>query len=266
MGALALLFSLATAQALARSVATSDGQRSAMVEEIRRTAAEYPGLPDDPHFVAVVRAMEEVRREEFVPRDQRLNAYRNTPLPIGFEQTISDPYVVAVMTAAVGVETQSNVLEVGTGSGYQAAVLSKMGAIVHSIEIVAPLATSAAQRLKRLGYQNVAVTAGDGFAGWPEFGPYDAIIVTAGAAEIPPPLVAQLKVGGRLIMPIGPQGPVEQLVLLTKRSDGSLEPCSMGPAMFVPLTGRGERPASMKGLYDRTLPVCYAGQTARWPQ
>lgn len=197
-----------------------------------------------------------------MPADERHEAYRDTPLSIGYKQTISDPYIVAVMTAAVRVEPGSNVLEIGTGSGYQAAVLSRIGARVHSIEIVEALAKSAAERLHRLGFANVDIKAGDGFAGWPEFAPYDAIIVTAGAAEIPPPLIAQLKVGGRLIMPIGPEWPLEQLELVTKTSDHATSRCSLGPAMFVPLTGRGARPKGLKGLYDHSVKPCYPGQTA----
>lgn len=228
-----------------------------MVEEIRQKAAEYSGLSSDPYFLAVVQEIGKIRREDFVPSQQRRNAYRGVPLPIGFEQTISDPYIVAVMIAASRVQSQTNVLEVGTGSGYQAAVLSKLGARVHTLEIVAPLAVAAARRLRRLGIRNVSVKAGDGFAGWPEFGLYGAIIVTAGAAEIPPVLLAELEVGGRLIMPIGPQGPLEQLVLVTKRENGNFVRCSLGPTMFVPLTGLGERPASMKGIYDRSLAPCF---------
>ena len=238
-----------------------------MVEEIRASAKEYPPLLTDPSFIAAVDAVSQIRREDFVPSDQRINAYHDTPLPIGYEQTISDPYVVAIMTAATGVRAGANVLEVGTGSGYQAAVLSRMGATVHSVEIVAPLADSAGARLHRLKFRNVSVKAGDGFEGWADFGPYDAIIVTAGAADVPLPLLAQLKVGGKLVMPLGLQGPLEQLVLVTKLSEQpqGLSRCSLGPAQFVPLTGRGQRPTGEKGLYDRSLPVCYAGQTAHFP-
>jgi protein-L-isoaspartate(D-aspartate) O-methyltransferase len=240
-------------------------QRAALVQEIIATAAEYPGLPQDPHFVATVRAIGNVPREAFVPRAVRDKAYQDTPLRIGYDQTISDPYIVAIMTATVGVTAGTRVLEIGTGSGYQAAVLAWLGAIVHSIEIVEPLAISARKRLSRLGVKAVTIKAGDGFAGWAEFAPYDAIIVTAGASNIPHSLIAQLKVGGKLVMPIGAQGPVEQLVIVTKSSETQLTRCSLGPAMFVPLTGRGERPATLKGVYDRTIAPCFAGQKAVWP-
>lgn len=239
-------------------------QRTALVAEIRRTSSEYPGLAQAPHFIAALHAIGEIPREEFVPADQRQRAYRDIPLPIGYGETISDPYIVAVMTAAVGVGSGTNVLEIGTGSGYQAAVLSVIGARVHTIEIVDALARSAADRLVRLGFRNVSVRSGDGFAGWPEFAPYDAIIVTAGAAEIPQPLIAQLKIGGKLVMPVGPEGPLEQLILVSKTGENILRRCSLGPAMFVPLTGRGARPGSTKGLYDRSVASCFPGQTAVW--
>lgn len=192
-----------------------------------------------------------------MPESDRAQAYKDSPLPIGYGQTISDAYIVTVMTAALNLPPHANVLEVGTGSGYQAAVLSKLSSTVHSIEIVAPLAARAAKLLASLGMSNVTVRAGDGFRGWPEAAPFDGIIVTAGAAEIPPPLVAQLKPGGTLIMPIGPEWPLEQLLVVRKSADGKLSRCSMGPVMFVPLTGRGERPQNLKGLYDRSVPDCF---------
>ncbi len=253
------------APAVARDSRILEAERQQLSAKIEQTAAEYPGLASDPHFKHVMKAMGSVDRANFVLPKFRTKAYRTEALPIGYDQTISDPYIVAIMTATTGVEKGSHVLEVGTGSGFQAAILAALGATVHSIEIVAPLAKSAARRLHRLGYSNVSVKAGDGFEGWSEFAPYDAIIVTAGASEVPAALLAQLRIGGKLVMPIGAQGPLEQLLLVTKREGGAFGRCSLGPSMFVPLTGRGERPAMLKGVYDRTIPLCYAGQRADWP-
>lgn len=240
-------------------------QRADMVKLILATAAdEYPSLSDDPYFQSAITAVKEVPRERFVPETERVHAYQNRPLPIGYDQTISDAYIVTVMTAAVQAQRGSNILEIGTGSGYQAAILSKIGSNVHSVEIVEPLAQAAQSLLDALQYPNITVKAGDGFQGWQEFAPYDAIIVTAGASKIPQPLMAQLKIGGKLVMPIGPQGPLEQLILVTKTAADGLTRCSLGPAMFVPLTGRGRRPDHSLGLYDRSIPACYPGQRAVW--
>jgi protein-L-isoaspartate(D-aspartate) O-methyltransferase len=238
---------------------------AAMVADIRKSAQQdYPGLPDEPLFKAVIDAIAHIDRTRFVSADQEPYANRGTSLPIGFDQTISAPYVVALMTAAVGARAGSNVFEVGTGSGYQAAVLSRLGASVHSVEIVPQLADAAAKRLRRLRFGHVWIKAGDGFAGWREFAPYDAIIVTAGAAEVPAPLLDQLRPGGKLVMPIGANTFVEQLIVFTKEIDESFSRCSLGPFMFVPLTGVGGKP-EVPGLYDRSVPLCRNGQTARWP-
>lgn len=245
--------------------AEHEAGRAALVSDISRRAQEdYPGLENEPDFKSVLTAIASVDRARFVPADQRANAYKIEPLPIGFDQTISSPYVVAIMTAAVGARAGSHVLEIGTGSGYQAAVLSRLGARIHSVEIVPQLAQAAAQRIRRDGFRGVTIRAGDGFAGWPEFAPYDAIIVTAGSSQVPSPLLEQLKVGGRLVMPIGANTPVEQLLVFTKHADGKLDRCSLGPAMFVPFTGDGRKPEG-PGLYDRSIPLCRKGQTARWP-
>lgn len=238
---------------------------AAMVADIRKTAQQdYPGLADEPIFKAVLEAIAHIDRTKFVSADQRPFANHGTALPIDFDQTISAPYVVAVMTAAVGARAGSNVLEVGTGSGYQAAVLSRLGASVHSLEIVPQLADSAARRLRRLRFGHAWIKAGDGFAGWREFAPYDAIIVTAGAAEVPEPLLDQLRPRGKLVMPIGANPFVEQLIVITREISGGFSRCSLGPFMFVPLTGIG-RKAEAPGLYDRSVPLCRRGQTARWP-
>ncbi len=182
----------------------------------------------------VLSAMARVPRHEFIPASQRALAYEDGPLPIGHGQTISQPYIVAFMTAALDPKPTDRVLEIGTGSGYQAAVLSGLVAKVFTIEIVAPLALRAKADLKRLGYQNVRVRIGDGYLGWPEAAPFDAIIVTCAPDQVPQALVDQLKMGGRMIVPVGPTGGVQELYLLRKHSKG-LETQAVLPVRFVPM-------------------------------
>ncbi len=183
----------------------------------------------------VLRAMETVPRHEFVPREYLTQAYEDHPLPIGNGQTISQPYIVAVMTELAQVKRGDRVLEIGTGSGYQAAILSVITDEVYSVEIIPALAESAAERLKRLGYANVVVKNADGYNGWEEFAPFDAIVVTAAADHIPPPLIAQLKDGGRMIIPVGPVGSFQTLWRVNKRGDKIVTENIMG-VLFVPLT------------------------------
>jgi protein-L-isoaspartate(D-aspartate) O-methyltransferase len=185
-------------------------------------------------------AMRAVPRHEFVPEDQRAWAYADTPLPIGHRQTISQPAVVAFMTQAIRPRPGLRVLEVGTGSGYQAAVLAETGARVWTIEIFRALADAARARLKRLGYHDVHVRHGDGYAGWPEAAPFDAVVVTAGADSIPPPLLDQLAPGGRLVMPVGDPWADQRLVLVEKDASGRIASRNLLPVRFVPLL-RGER-------------------------
>ncbi|HEY7504802.1 MAG TPA: protein-L-isoaspartate(D-aspartate) O-methyltransferase [Gemmatimonadales bacterium] len=185
-------------------------------------------------------AMGAVPRHEFVPEDQRAWAYADTPLPIGHDQTISQPAVVAYMTQVINPRPGLRVLEVGTGSGYQAAVLAETGARVWTIEIFRALADEARARLQRLGYGRVQVRHGDGYAGWPGVAPFDAIVVTAGADSIPPALVRQLAPGGRLVMPVGDPRADQRLVLLVKDSEGRVASRDLLPVRFVPLL-RGER-------------------------
>ncbi len=189
---------------------------------------------------ATLAAMAAVPRHEFVPPDVRRFAYENTPLPIGRGQTISQPYVVAAMTQLIRPRPGMRVLEVGTGSGYQAAVLAEAGCRVWTIEIFGELAAEAAARLRRLGYTRVAVRHGDGYAGWPEEAPFDAVVVTAGADSIPPPLLDQLAPGGRLVMPVGDPRVYQRLVLAEKDSAGRIAMRELEPVRFVPLL-RGER-------------------------
>ncbi len=183
-------------------------------------------------------AMAKVPRHLFVPDSEKWLAYVNHALPIGHEQTISQPYVVALMTDLLTPQPDHVVLEVGTGSGYQAAVLSLLVRQLYSIEVIEELATSAAERLRRLGYDNVEVRAGDGSLGWPEHAPFDGIIVTAAARDVPPALVEQLKPGGRMVIPVG-RFYGQDLRLLEKHRDGSIKSRSIIPVAFVPLTGGG---------------------------
>jgi protein-L-isoaspartate(D-aspartate) O-methyltransferase len=180
-------------------------------------------------------AMRKVPRHLFVPREVQRDAYADSPLPIGHGQTISQPYIVAYMTEALRLRGGETVLEVGTGSGYQAAVLAEIAAQVYTIEIVTPLAESARETLRRLGYDRVSVRAGDGYAGWPEKAPFDAIMVTAAAPRVPEPLKAQLKDGGRLILPVGDD--VQELLVVTRRGEKFEESRVLG-VRFVPMTGK----------------------------
>ncbi len=184
----------------------------------------------------VTAAMAEVPRHLFVPKRYEARAYDNRPLPIGHGQTISQPYIVALMTDLLELSPGRIALEIGTGSGYQAAVLAELGVRVYTIEIVKPLADSAAARLKSLGYDGVTVRWGDGYLGWAAHAPFDAIIVTAAAGHIPPPLIAQLKPGGRMVIPVGPRFMTQQLVLIEKDATGKVRTKQLLPVAFVPLT------------------------------
>ncbi|MBM4027300.1 MAG: protein-L-isoaspartate(D-aspartate) O-methyltransferase [Planctomycetes bacterium] len=190
----------------------------------------------------VLEALRTVPRHVFMPAGLRAHAYEDGPLPIGHGQTISQPYIVAFMTEALQLDPNSVVLEIGTGSGYQAAVCAEIAKEVYTIEIVEPLARSAAELLTRLGYENAHVQAGDGYFGWPEKGPFDAIIGTAAAGEIPPPLLEQLKPGGRMILPVGGQFGLQHLILLTKDEQGQFHRQNVLPVRFVPMTGRVQQP------------------------
>jgi protein-L-isoaspartate(D-aspartate) O-methyltransferase len=192
------------------------------------------GRPDP----AVMRAMGAVRRHLFVPGLYINRAYDNRPLPIGHGQTISQPYIVALMSNLLALKPGSRALEVGTGSGYQAAVLAEMGMQVYSVEIIRPLAQSARDRMKTEGYDRVEINIGDGYFGWEEHAPFDGIIVTAAADHIPPPLLGQLKKGGRLVIPVGGPFSVQQLVLASKDAKGDVTTRQILPVRFVPLTRR----------------------------
>ena len=191
---------------------------------------------------AVLDAMRTVPRHRFVPDDMVANAYADSPLPIGHDQTISQPYIVATMTAAIEPKAGDRVLEIGTGSGYQAAVLAEIVADVYTIEIVEPLGERAAEVFEALGYENVHPRIGDGYKGWPEHAPFDAIVVTAAPDHVPQPLIDQLKPGGRMVIPVGPEGRIQQLLLITKKPNGEIEERTLESVRFVPFT-RDEEPA-----------------------
>jgi protein-L-isoaspartate(D-aspartate) O-methyltransferase len=212
-----------------------EAQRRRMAEEIAALARETrheTGRTALSERVMV--AMAKVPRHEFVPEGEKRNAYANRPLPIGLGQTISQPYIVALMTDLMEVKPGDRVLEVGTGSGYQAAVLAELAGTVYTVEIVEPLAREARVRLKR--YDNVVSKTGDGYRGWPEHAPFDSIMVTAAPREVPQPLIDQLKPGGRLVVPVGSQGGGQSLLLIEKRPDGSIVRRDVLAVRFVPLT------------------------------
>jgi len=198
--------------------------------------AETHGLTGLPAMSPRVHAaLGKVERHRLVPPEQRALAYRNHPLPIGQGQTISQPYIVALSTDLIAPEPHHRVLEVGTGSGYQAAVLAEIVARVYSIEIVQALAVTAEKSLKELQYQNIEIKIGDGYKGWPEKGPFDGIVVTAAAPRVPDALVAQLKPGGKMVIPVGAPGETQELLLITKDRDGKSRQKSILPVRFVPL-------------------------------
>jgi len=186
----------------------------------------------------VLAAMASVPRHKFVPRLLRTEAYGDHPLPIGYGQTISQPFMVAFMTEQLAPRNTDRVLEIGTGSGYQAAVLAGLVSEVYSIEIIEPLGKHAAETLKNLGYDNVHVRIGDGYEGWPEAAPFDSIIVTCAPEQVPEPLVAQLKEGGRMIIPVGPGG--NQLLYVLEKRAGKIQSNAVLPVLFVPMTGVAE--------------------------
>lgn len=234
----ALILGTLAASAIAKDDRASE--RHLMVDAIQQMATSIGGPVGqaglDPRVLA---ALTSVPRHEFVPHGLAHMAYANRPLPIGLGQTISQPFIVALMTDLLPVAPSDRVLEIGTGSGYQAAVLALLACEVYSIEIVAELGRSAALTLSRLGYRNVTTRIGDGYQGWEAHAPYDGIMVTAAAAHVPPALIAQLKPGGRLIIPVGEM--VQDLVLVVKAADGTTTSARIIPVRFVPLT-RGGNP------------------------
>lgn len=263
--AIALGACLAGAPAAARTPATDlyATARQAMVARIGQQIRLAAPEADGPDLAGALAAIGRVKREQFVPRSLRKQTYAEKPLPIGYAQTISDAYIVAVMTAELKLPPHAVVLDVGTGSGYQAAVLALLADRVFSVEIVKPLADAAARRLTSLGYSNVTVRGGDGYAGWPEHAPFDGIVVAAGASEVPQPLIDQLKIGGRLVMPVGGTWTFEQLLVVTRTGEHASSRCSLGVTMFVPLTGKGARDENKPALFDNAIQPCYEGSPAR---
>ncbi len=233
---------LAIAAALLHaSPAAADDFEAARAEMVRAVAfdaertAQWIGKERlDPRVMAAIGL---VPRHLFVPPELQGLAYVNRPLPIGYGQTISQPYIVALMTDLLAPEPDDVAFELGTGSSYQAAVLAELVAEVYTVEIVPPLAESAADRLAALGYDNVTVRAGDGYFGWPERGPFDIIVVTAAASHVPPPLIAQLKPGGRMVIPVGSPFLTQHLMLIEKTAGGDITSRQILPVIFVPLTG-----------------------------
>jgi protein-L-isoaspartate(D-aspartate) O-methyltransferase len=206
----------------------------AIQQDVRDTSLYIDKEALDPRVMA---AIGRVHRHEFVPANQRQRAYSNQPLPIGYGQTISQPYIVALMSDLIKPQADDRVLEIGTGSGYQAAILAELTGQVYSIEIIEALGKQASARLSKLGYDNIHTRIGDGYYGWEEHAPFDAIVVTAAASHVPPPLVAQLKPGGRMVIPVGSRFLTQQLVLVEKQADGQLITRQILPVKFVPLTG-----------------------------
>ena len=239
----ALMFMLLSGWLAAAAFAAAAGddfavQRQRLVETVAehvRDTADYLGRTT--LEARVMNAIGSVPRHEFVPAYLRERAYENRPLPIGHSQTISQPYIVAIMTELLELEPHDRVLEIGTGSGYQAAILATLIDQVYSIEIIEPLGEAARQRLARLGYDKVRVRLGDGYYGWEEHAPFDAIVVTAAASHVPPPLISQLKPGGRMVIPVGSHFMTQQLLLVNKSLDGEVRTRQILPVAFVPLTG-----------------------------
>ena len=211
-------------------------QRSRMVSEVEAMYAQTRAETGLARMSPAVRAaLGSVERHRLVPPGEASRAYRNHPLPIGSGQTISQPYIVALSTDLLNVRPSDVILEVGTGSGYQAAVLAEIAAKVFSIEIIASLGRQAERRLEELGYRNVEVRIGDGYQGWPEKAPFDAIVVTAAAPSVPPALLEQLRPGGRMVIPVGSEGGMQYLELITRRADGGFDERRVLPVRFVPL-------------------------------
>jgi protein-L-isoaspartate(D-aspartate) O-methyltransferase len=225
--------------ALPQDDATTARQRQHLAQEITTDVRETSSrLGTEPYALRVLEVMRHVPRHVFVPAHVRRLAYANRPLPIGHGQTISQPYIVAVMTALLAVDTSARVLEIGTGSGYQTAVLAALVRHVYSIEIIQELSLTARQHLTQLGYTNVDLRVSDGYYGWEEHAPYDAIMVTAAASHIPPPLLQQLKPGGRMVIPVGSPFLTQQLTIIEKTPQGSFRTQQVLPVAFVPLVGK----------------------------
>lgn len=213
-----------------------------MLEEVQGDARELHRQPGFADFSpSVLQALATVPRREFVPPELAGQANRNLPLPIGAGQTISQPFIVALMTELAGLAPGDRVFELGTGSGYQAAILAELGATVCSVELLPQLAAEAKTRLRRLGYTKIRLRVGNGCIGWPELAPFRAVLVTAAAASVPPALLEQLSEGGRLVMPVGGEHQVQQLLVKTRQEDGTFTERKLLPVRFVPIRGDEKR-------------------------
>ncbi len=232
------MLALATACQTVRAADAFAEQRRQMVDEIKAMAGDFRADTGKAALdERVISAMAKVARHRFVPPDQESVAYKNRPLPIGYGQTISQPYIVALMTDLMQVKPGDAVLEIGTGSGYQAAILAELAQKVCTIEIIEPLAKEATRRLQQQGYTRAQTKVSDGYYGWEDCGPFDSIIVTAAASHVPPPLVRQLKAGGRMVIPVGAAFLTQHLMLVEKNQDGTIVTRQLLPVRFVPLTG-----------------------------
>jgi len=211
-------------------------ERSVLVQKSLKNHPQFP-VSDE----KVLRAMMNVPRHEFVPALYQNEAYLNVPLPIGYRQTISQPFIVGHMTQLLKIKPGDRILEIGTGSGYQAAVLSELTPYVYTVEIIPELATRAKETFSRLGYSTIRVKTGDGYDGWPEYGPFDGIIVTCAPENIPRPLVSQLKAGGRIVIPVGKTPGTQYMVVVVKNARGQISRKYHYPVRFVPMTGKEDK-------------------------
>jgi len=239
---LATLLALGAMHEAGAAAGDRAAERERLVEQLRLELRAHLGDRVAGRYrERALEAIAAVPRHEMVPPNVRRRAYANRPLPIGHGQTISQPFIVAFMTALLEPDTDDRILEVGTGSGYQAAVLAEIAGSVHSIEIIEALGEQAAPRLERLGYGDVETRIGDGYYGWQDAAPFDAIVVTAAASHVPPPLVRQLAPGGRMVIPVGGSFSAQHLTLVSKGEDGAVRSEQLLPVRFVPLTGdRGQ--------------------------
>jgi protein-L-isoaspartate(D-aspartate) O-methyltransferase len=233
---LAMLLASGPLAGVADELADERRQMMRDIEEHAREASLY--LDQTALDPRVLEVMGRVERHAFIPADKRRLAYANRPVPIGYGQTISQPYIVALMTDLLKLAPNDRVFELGTGSGYQAAILGELARSVYSVEIIEALGERARETLQTLGHDNVQVRIADGYYGWEEHAPFDAIVVTAAASHIPPPLIEQLKPGGRMVIPVGSRFMVQQLVLVEKDLQGKITTRQLLPVMFVPLTGQ----------------------------
>ncbi len=233
-----VFFTVLSHSSIAFAIDYSEARKQLIKEINQDVLLTYFSTRKEEFDPRVMEVLGKVPRHLFVPKRLQRSAYKNRPLPIGYGQTISQPYIVALMTDLLETRKDARILEIGTGSGYQAAVLAELVKSVFTIEIIEPLEKKARSRLKTLGYENVTVKLGDGYYGWEQYAPFDGIIVTAASSHIPPPLVKQLKPGARMVIPVGGRFLTQNLTLVEKAEDGSVKTYQILPVAFVPLTGR----------------------------